>query len=74
MTLLPSVTGKDLVAALKKAGFEVVRIKGSHHCLRHTDGRTTVVSVHAGESIGPGLLAKILRDCKLSREELHKHL
>jgi predicted RNA binding protein YcfA (HicA-like mRNA interferase family) len=29
MTVLPSVTGKDLVAALKKAGFEVVRIKGS---------------------------------------------
>jgi predicted RNA binding protein YcfA (HicA-like mRNA interferase family) len=74
MTVLPSVTGKDLVAALKKAGFEVVRIKGSHHCLQHPDGRTTVVPVHAGESIGTGLLAKILRDCKLSRETLHKHL
>lgn len=26
--------------------------------------------VHSGESIGPGLLAKILRDVDLSREEL----
>ncbi|MBX9810924.1 MAG: type II toxin-antitoxin system HicA family toxin [Burkholderiales bacterium] len=74
MTVLPSVTGKELIAALKKAGFAVVRVKGSHHFLRHTDGRTTVVPVHAGETIGPGLLSKILRDCELSREELHKLL
>jgi predicted RNA binding protein YcfA (HicA-like mRNA interferase family) len=74
MTVLPSVTGRELLAALKKAGFAVVRVKGSHHFLRHTDGRTTVVPVHAGETIGPGLLSKILRDCELSREELHKLL
>lgn len=74
MTVLPSVRGKDLVVALKKAGFEVVRVKGSHHFIRHPDGRTTVVPVHAGETIGPGLLSKILRDCELSREELQKLL
>jgi predicted RNA binding protein YcfA (HicA-like mRNA interferase family) len=28
-----------------------------------------VVPVHAGETIGPGLLAAILRDCDLSCEE-----
>lgn len=54
MTALPGVTGKELVAALKKAGFDVLRTKGSHHFLRHADGRTTVVPVHAGETIGPG--------------------
>ena len=74
MTVLPSVTGSELVAALKKAGFDVVRIKGSHHFLRHADGRTTVVPVHAGETIGPGLMSKILRDCDLSRDQLHKLL
>ncbi len=74
MTTLPSVTGKDLLAALKKAGFDVVRIKGSHHFLRHMDGRVTVVSVHAGETIGPGLLSKVLRDCELSREDFAKLL
>jgi predicted RNA binding protein YcfA (HicA-like mRNA interferase family) len=30
-----------------------------------------VVPVHAGETLGPGLLSKILRDCELSREQLH---
>ncbi len=74
MTVLPTVTGKELVAALKKAGFTVVRVKGSHHFLRHIDSRTTVVPVHAGETIGPGLLSKILRDCELSRDELGRLL
>jgi len=74
MTALRSVTGKELIAALKQAGFAVMRVKGSHHFLRHTDGRTTVVPAHAGETIGPGLLSKILRDCELSRDELQKLL
>jgi len=56
MAKLPSLTGKQLIAALALVGFEVVRIKGSHHFLRHVDGRTTVVPVHAKETIGPGLL------------------
>ena len=74
MTTLPSLTGKQLVAALVVAGFKVIRVKGSHHFLQHTDGRTTVVPVHSGETIGPGLLSKILRDCELSRDALHELL
>ncbi|MGF1613235.1 MAG: type II toxin-antitoxin system HicA family toxin [Gammaproteobacteria bacterium] len=70
MSKLPGRTGKQLITALNKAGFEVIRVKGSHHFLRHTDGRSTVVPVHAGETIGPGLLSRILRDCELSREQL----
>jgi len=70
MTPWPSVTGKDLVAALRKTGFDVVRVRGSHHFLRHPDGRATVVPVHAGETLGPGLLSKILRDCDLDRQQL----
>jgi predicted RNA binding protein YcfA (HicA-like mRNA interferase family) len=56
-------------AALGKAAFEVVRIKGSHHFLQRPDGRATVVPVHADETIGPGLMSKILRDTELSRDE-----
>ena len=71
MTTFPSLTGGRLIKALGQAGFEVIRVKGSHHFLRHRDGRCTVVPVHGNESIGKGLLAQILRDCDLSREELH---
>jgi predicted RNA binding protein YcfA (HicA-like mRNA interferase family) len=70
MNKLPALTGKELIGALSEAGFEVIRVKGSHHVLRHTDGRSTVVPVHAGETIGPGLLNKILRDCELTKEQL----
>ncbi len=69
MARLPRLTGKEVIAALQRVGFEVARVKGSHHFLRHSDGRVTVVPVHAGEIIGPGLLTKILRDCDLTREK-----
>ena len=74
MTSFPAVKGKDLISALRGQGFAVIRIKGSHHFIRHTDGRATVVPVHAGETLGPGLLASILRDVKMTREQLHKLL
>ena len=74
MTRLPRITGREVIAALRKAGFEIARIKGSHHFLRHTDGRGTVVPVHSGETIGPGLLAAILRNCEIGRDELRELL
>ena len=74
MTRLPRVDGKTVISALAKAGFEVARIKGSHHFLRHPDGRVTVVPVHAGETVGPGLLTKIINDCEMTREEFERLL
>ncbi len=74
MSRAPRVTGTDLIAALGKLEFSVVRVKGSHHFLRHVDGRSTVVPAHAGETIGPGLLRKILRDCQVTVEQLAKTL
>lgn len=59
-----------MIAALKRAGFVVVRIKGSHHVLVHDDGRRTVVPVHAGETLGPGLIRAILRDGEMTADQL----
>ena len=70
MTTRHGFTGKRLITTLGSKGFVVVRVKGSHHFLGHPDGRCTVVPVHAGETIGPGLLAKILRDCELTSGDL----
>ena len=74
MSRIPRVTGADLVAALGKRGFSVLRTTGSHHFLRHEDGRSTVVPAHSGETVGPGLLHKILRDCQLSIDDLRQLL
>lgn len=65
----PRLTGREVIKILRKLGFEVTRMRGSHHMLRHKDGRATTVPVHRGEVIGPGLLSKILRDTDLTPEE-----
>jgi predicted RNA binding protein YcfA (HicA-like mRNA interferase family) len=70
MSRTPRLTGPELISALGTAGFTVLRVKGSHHFLRHEDGRSTVVPAHSGETIGPGLLHKILRDCHLTASQL----
>ncbi len=69
MSNLPGIDGRRFIKALRKAGFEVIRIRGSHHFLRHSDGRATVVPVHGKESIGTGLFHKILKDCELTTNE-----
>ena len=70
MAKSPKLSGKNVIKLLKLLGFEVIRIRGSHHILKHKDGRTTVVPIHSNEIIGPGLLNKILQDCELTNEEL----
>lgn len=74
MADFPTLTGKALIRALKKFGFEVIRIKGSHHFLRHPDDRCTVVPVHSGETIGKGLLSQILKDCDITKDEFRDRL
>jgi len=72
---LPVVKPRELVRALERLGFLVVRkSKGSHWQLEHSDGRRTTVPMHKGKDIGPGLLRKILRDTELSADSLRNLL
>ncbi|MEL6358455.1 MAG: type II toxin-antitoxin system HicA family toxin [Bacteroidota bacterium] len=75
MSSLPILSGKKLIQILERAGFEVVRVKGSHFRLRHADGRVTTVPVHKNEDLPKGLLRKIIReDLECSMEEFHRLL
>jgi predicted RNA binding protein YcfA (HicA-like mRNA interferase family) len=69
MPPLPVLSGLRVVRALEKGGFEVVRIRGSHHVLRHPDGRGTSVPVHRNQDVRIGTLRAILRDCRLTEDE-----
>ena len=69
MPPLPVLPGLRVVRALEKAGFEVVRIRGSHHVLRHPDSRGTSVPVHGNQEVRVGTLRGILRDCQLTVDE-----
>lgn len=72
MPKAPRLTGREVPAAHRKLGFVVIRVRGSHHFARHADGRATVVPVHRGEVLGPGLLARIARDCEIEVEALRR--
>jgi predicted RNA binding protein YcfA (HicA-like mRNA interferase family) len=65
------ISGKELLKLLEKMGFVVVRINGSHHRMKHEDGRVTTVPVHGNDDLPKGLLNKILReDIQMTAEEL----
>jgi predicted RNA binding protein YcfA (HicA-like mRNA interferase family) len=66
---LPVLKPTEVVRLLERFGFERIRQKGSHRYLRHPDGRATVVPMHKGEDLPPGLLRSILQDIELSRAE-----
>lgn len=71
---LPAVPGVKVVRALERAGFTVVRISGSHHVMRHPDGLTVVVPVHAGRDMAKGTLRNILAIIGMDAEEFRKLL
>ena len=68
-----TLSGKELIKVLQKNGFDVIRINGSHHRLKHTDGRVTTVPVHGNDDLPRGLLRKIIReDLKIEFAEFNK--
>lgn len=69
------MSGKAFLKLLTKIGFEEVRINGSHHRLKHPDGRVTTIPVHANEDLPKGLMRKIIKeDLKLEMQEFEKLL
>ena len=70
MQKLPVLSGRELIKALTKAGFEVRRRKGSHVVLvkKGKRGKRAVV-VPDHEELDKGTLGEILRQAGLKREE-----
>jgi predicted RNA binding protein YcfA (HicA-like mRNA interferase family) len=62
MPPLPVISCKDFLKFLQSIGFVVIRINGSHHRLKHKDGRVTTVPVHKNQDLPKGLLRKIIRE------------
>lgn len=65
-----NISGKELIKRLEKLGFVVVRINGSHHRMRHADGRVTSIPLHGNKDLPTGLLYNIIReDLKMDIQE-----
>ena len=70
---LPRVEGREVVRALERAGFEVVRQTGSQvHLRREADHRRVTVPVHSGRTLPPGTLKGILRDAEIEVDEFRQ--
>jgi len=70
MSRLPSLTARQVIRALKRAGFLEDRRRGSHAIFFHPQtGARTVVPVHAGKTIKEPLLRSMIRDAGMTVEE-----
>lgn len=73
MPIIPALTAKKIVRALKTAGFTEDRQKGSHLVLIHPKTRArTVVPIHLGRTLKKSLVHTIISDAKLTVEEFLK--
>ncbi len=61
MAKLPRPSGREMVTFLEQRGFQVVRVRGSHHFLESGQHRTCV-PVHGSRILKIGTLRSILRD------------
>lgn len=69
MARLPTVTPRQIIAALRRAGFEIDHQTGSHIVLYHvTNGRRTTVPYH-NRDLGRGLTRRIISQAGLTRNE-----
>ena len=73
---LPVATAREVLAALRSAGFFVDRVAGSHYILVHSDdlSRAVTVPFHGSRSLKPGTLRNIIRQAGLTVEEFRKLL
>ncbi len=70
---LPVVSGAQLVRALERVGWQVIRQRGSHVRLKHPE-RTTAVTVPLHRELKRGTLGGILSDAGLEVEEIRQLL
>ena len=66
MTRLPTVNARQMIAALRRAGFEEAGQRGSHRYFWHPTRRlTTCVPTHGGSDLKRSLVRSILQQAGL---------
>ncbi|MCP9488168.1 MAG: type II toxin-antitoxin system HicA family toxin [Gaiellaceae bacterium MAG52_C11] len=71
---LPAVTARQAVRALEHCGWELDRVKGSHHVFRHPEHRHRVVVPMHGRDLAKGTLKQIVDASGVGRDEFLKLL
>ena len=69
MSALPRVSGREVVKALQKAGYERDRQRGSHIVLRQTASPHRRITVPVHKEVAKGTLRAIVRQAGLTVDE-----
>lgn len=70
MPKLPVISARKVIKILKKKGYILDRIHGSHHVfIRESDQKSVSVPVHAGRDLGRGITLAILKDADITVDE-----
>jgi predicted RNA binding protein YcfA (HicA-like mRNA interferase family) len=69
VSYLPRVSGREVVKALGKVGYEIDRQRGSHIVLRNTEPPYRRLTVPDHDEVAKGTLRSIIRQAGLSVEE-----
>lgn len=70
MSVWKSCKAKQLLAALKRIGWEVIRTRSSHKTLRKEGYRDVLFAYHDRDEIGPAIVSRIAKDTGLKPEDL----
>jgi len=71
---LPRVTAAQVIHAIEKTGFFLVRQSGSHRIFKNQTGRRVTVPCHSGTVLHPKVLRSILRDAELTLDDFRRLL
>ncbi len=74
MSTLPNVSGRKVVQALLKLGYEKDRQKGSHIVMRQLSSPHRRIVVPDHKEVAKGTLRAIIRHAGLTVEEFTKYL
>lgn len=70
MTRLPTLRPKEIIAALKRLGFDVVRVRGSHYQLLDPVAKRRVTVPHHSRDLTKATLSSILNQAGLSADDI----
>lgn len=62
------ITASEAIVVIKKAGFVLVRQKGSHKIYKHQSGLRITIPFHSGKILHPKIIKEILITLKRVRE------
>jgi predicted RNA binding protein YcfA (HicA-like mRNA interferase family) len=69
VSVLPRISGREVVAAFRKLSYEVDRQRGSHIILRHAQPPHRRLTIPDHREVGKGTLRALIREAGISVEE-----